>query len=72
MGEGRVRVNKSLARASRTIKMAKKKQILLRIDPELWNDLNVWAQDELRSLNGQMEYVLRQAVRKRKGKKNEK
>ncbi len=49
--------------------MAKKKQILLRIDPELWNDLNAWAQDELRSLNGQMEYVLREAVRKRTGKK---
>ena len=53
--------------------MAKgKKQILLRIDPELWNDLNIWAQDELRSLNGQMEYILRQAVRKRKGKTHEK
>jgi len=53
--------------------MAKqKKQILLRIDPELWNDLNRWAQDELRSLNGQMEYVLREAVRKRKGKNSQK
>jgi len=52
--------------------MAKqKKQILLRIDTELWNDLNQWAQDELRSLNGQMEYVLREAVRKRKGKKTQ-
>jgi len=49
--------------------MAKKKQLLLRINPELWNDLNQWAQDELRSLNGQMEYILRQAVSKRKGKK---
>ena len=49
--------------------MAKKKQILLRIDPELWNDLNLWAQDELRSLNGQIEYILRQEVRKRKKKK---
>ena len=51
------------------IQMANKKQILLRIDPELWNDLNAWAQDELRSLNGQMEYVLREAVRKRKRNK---
>ena len=47
----------------------KKKQILLRIDPELWDDLNLWAQDELRSINGQIEYILRQEVRKRKGKK---
>ena len=44
----------------------KKKSILLRINPELWQDLNAWAQDELRSLNGQIEYVLREAVRKRK------
>ncbi|MEE8471520.1 MAG: Arc family DNA-binding protein [Dehalococcoidia bacterium] len=50
--------------------MAKKKShILLRIDPELSNDLNLWAKDELRSLNGQIEYVLRQAVRKRRGKR---
>ena len=46
--------------------MSKKKSILLRINPELWQDLNTWAQDELRSLNGQIEYVLRDAVRKRK------
>ena len=47
--------------------MPKKKSLLLRIDPELWTDLNAWAQDELRSLNGQIEYILRGAVRKRKG-----
>ncbi len=44
----------------------KKKSVLLRINPDLWEDLNRWAQDELRSLNGQVEYVLREAVRKRK------
>lgn len=47
--------------------MAKKKQILLRIDPSLWNTLNAWAQDELRSLNGQIEWLLREAVRQRRG-----
>ena len=46
--------------------LAKKKSILLRIDPELWSDLNEWARDELRSLNGQMEYVLREAVKKQR------
>lgn len=46
--------------------MSKKKSVLLRINPDLWEDLNAWAQDELRSLNGQVEYVLREAVRKRK------
>ncbi len=48
--------------------MAKKKAIILRIDPKLWEDINIWAKDELRSLNGQVEYVLREAVKKRKGK----
>ena len=47
--------------------MAERKPFLLRIDPELWADLEAWAQDELRSINGQIEYVLRQAVQKRKG-----
>jgi hypothetical protein len=39
----------------------------MRIDPALWADLEAWAQDELRSVNGQIEYLLRQAVQKRKG-----
>jgi hypothetical protein len=47
--------------------MAERKSFLLRIDSELWDDLESWAQDELRSINGQIEYVLRQAVQKRKG-----
>jgi hypothetical protein len=47
--------------------MAERKSFLLRIDPALWADLEAWAQDELRSVNGQIEYVLKQAVRKRKG-----
>ncbi len=47
--------------------MATRKPFLLRIDPALWADLEVWARDELRSVNGQIEYVLRQAVQKRKG-----
>ena len=47
--------------------MAERKPFLLRIDSELWDDLESWAQDELRSINGQIEYVLRQAVQKRKG-----
>ncbi len=53
-------------------KMAQKKSVILRIDPELWKELNYWAKDELRSLNGQMEYILREAVKKRKGVKEKK
>lgn len=44
-----------------------RKSFLLRMDPELWKELEKWSQDELRSVNGQIEYLLKQAVRKRKG-----
>ena len=47
--------------------MAARKQFLLRIDPEVWADVEKWAADELRSVNAQVEYLLREAVRKRKG-----
>jgi hypothetical protein len=47
--------------------MAERKPFLLRIDPDLWAQLEAWAQDELRSVNGQIEYLLRQAVVKREG-----
>jgi hypothetical protein len=47
--------------------MASRKPFLLRIDPALWAELEAWAQDELRSVNGQIEYLLRQAVVKRRG-----
>lgn len=46
--------------------MAERKSFLLRMDPELWKELEAWAQQELRSVNGQIEYVLKQAVAKRK------
>ncbi len=46
----------------------KRKTLLLRISPELWEKLNAWAQDELRSVNAQIEYILRDAVRKRFGR----
>jgi hypothetical protein len=48
-----------------------RKPFLLRIDPTLWVELEAWAQDELRSVNGQIEYLLRQAVQKRKGGKGQ-
>lgn len=43
-----------------------RKAFLLRIDPELWRELEAWAADDLRSVNGQVEFLLRQAVQKRK------
>lgn len=47
--------------------MDNRKSFLLRIDPELWSEIETWAAAELRSVNGQIEYLLRQAVLKRKG-----
>jgi hypothetical protein len=47
--------------------MAERKAFLLRIDPKLWEDLETWAADDLRSVNGQIEYLLKQAVLKRRG-----
>jgi hypothetical protein len=47
--------------------MAARKPFLLRIDPALWADVEKWAADELRSVNAQVEFLLREAVRKRKG-----
>jgi hypothetical protein len=47
--------------------MDRRKSFLLRIDPELWAEMESWAAAELRSVNGQIEYLLRQAVRQRKG-----
>jgi hypothetical protein len=47
--------------------MKERKAFLMRIDPALWADLEAWAQDELRSVNGQVEMILKQAVIKRKG-----
>ena len=43
-----------------------RKSFLLRLPPELWKELERWAGEELRSINGQIEYLLRQAVAKRK------
>ncbi len=42
-----------------------RKSILLRINPALWASLSRWAADDLRSLNAQIEYILREAVRAR-------
>ena len=43
-----------------------RKPFLLRIPPELWQELEKWAADDLRSVNGQIEFILRQAVARRK------
>ena len=46
--------------------MAQRKSFLLRLPPELMEELNRWAKDDLRSLNAQIEYLLREALRRRR------
>ncbi|WP_080241402.1 ribbon-helix-helix domain-containing protein [Spirosoma rigui] len=45
---------------------AEKKAFVLRIQPETLKELERWAQEEFRSVNGQIEYLLNDALRKRK------
>jgi hypothetical protein len=46
--------------------MKQRKPFLLRMDPALYEALEAWAQQELRSLNGQIEYLLKEALAKRR------
>jgi hypothetical protein len=49
-----------------------RKAFLLRLPHELWKELERWAGEELRSVNGQIEYVLRQAVMSHRGPREDK
>ena len=46
--------------------MADKKQIPLRLSESLYNAIAAWAEDDFRSVNGQIEYLLTECVRQRK------
>ncbi len=50
--------------------MAERKSFLLRLPPQLMEELNGWAKDELRSLNAQIEYLLRAALTKHEQKRD--
>lgn len=49
-----------------------KKQLLLRLSPGLWEELAAWAEDDFRSINGQIEYLLNECVKHRKKTNNKK
>ena len=44
--------------------MAERKSILLRLSPKMWDEISKWAEDEFRSVNGQIEYILHDALKK--------
>jgi hypothetical protein len=50
----------------------KKKSFVLRMDPETFRELEKWAADEFRSLNGQIEFLLHRSLRESGRKKNRK
>ena len=63
-------LEKEIASRERTLKAKEgaKKQVLLRLSPTLWDEIAAWAEEDFRSINGQIEYVLSDAVgRHRKG-----
>jgi len=47
-------------------KDTKRKQIILRLPESLWIEIAKWAEDDFRSINGQIEYLLTQNVRERR------
>jgi hypothetical protein len=49
-------------------KEREKKQIPLRLSASLWRDIAQWAEDDFRSVNGQIEYLLTECVKRRKNK----
>jgi hypothetical protein len=51
--------------------VTERKPFLLRLPPDLHDELRAWAEQDLRSLNGQIEFLLREAVKRRKGEKDE-
>jgi hypothetical protein len=48
--------------------MPAKKAFLLRLSPEMWEELERWAADDFRSVNGQIESILHEAIARRRKK----
>ena len=61
-------LEKEISRREKELKAKEtaKKQVLLRLAPSLWGEIAVWAEEDFRSINGQIEYLLSDAVRQRK------
>lgn len=62
--EAEIRTREAALKAKEGVK----KQVLLRLSPSLWNEIAAWAEDDFRSINGQIEFLLADAVRLRKKK----
>ena len=64
-------MEKEIKKREKAIKAVEsaKKQILLRLSSGLWEDISRMADEDFRSINGEIEFLLTQAVKKRKGEK---
>ncbi len=64
-------LEKEILKKEKAVKAAEgaKKQLLLRLSPSLWEDISRWADEDFRSINGQIEYILTRAVSQRKNQK---
>lgn len=51
--------------------MAERKALVLRINPELWEELQRLAAEDFRSVNAEIEFLLREAVKKRRGSRGD-
>lgn len=63
-------LEEEIKRHEKAVKKAEsaRKQLVLRLSPTLWDEIAAWAEEDFRSINGQIEYLLTEAVRKRKGR----
>lgn len=61
-------MEKEIRQKEKAMKQQEKarKQIILRITPSLWEEIAKWADEDFRSINGQIEYLLNEAVKRRK------
>jgi len=62
-------LEKEILQKEKIVKDKEKKQVLLRLSPSLWDELAAWAEDDIRSINGQIEYLLSESVKQRRNKK---
>ena len=64
--KARIKAIMRRARSEHEEKEKAKKQVLLRLSPSLWDDIAAWAEEDFRSINGQIEYLLTESVRNHK------
>ena len=60
--EAEIRAREKAVKAARN----ERKQIILRLPQSLWDEIAAWAEEDFRSINGQIEYLLTECVRQRK------